>query len=579
MSVACLLSSCVTDGFDDSKVWSSIGALQNDVNGLKSDKITTIEEQIKSINETLPKLEAVDAELKNLIKELQAEDADQQTLIEALQTKDTEIEGLITNLRIYVDTELANTKDWATAAFATLEQYKSVVAKLETLKGDIAALETQLGENLTKAISDLETSLKTWVNERLENYYTIEEVDAKIAAVLKRIQSVSYIPKYTDGKAVMNKLVGENAGVAEFDFMVSPKNAVTELAEVWQSAVTMTAVYTQTRAVKFIDLPVVSLAADAANGTITVTASGENLSEEFYNNTANASAVLSISDGNNSINSEYVPMVGQLTKNAVFAHRILLMTFVGTDEPNSPYMTNGLMALAEDVNYNDKYIVTTIHSFGSYDPLNVKVPNYSYLTYWLGISSWPTLVVDCVAGAGASSNAASTAANIKDRIDERLATPATVGISASTIVDDGVITVTAQVKAVKTGHYRIGAWLLEDGLYATQAKVSGLQGNFDIHDNVVHIADSSNSTYDYSGYDLGVIETGQTAEYTFTIDTALVKLELEDPADSTNTITGVNLDNCHVVLFVTYVDNDGNMHIANAIDIPSKTGQTPYEYI
>ena len=42
---------------------------------------------------------------------------------------------------------------------------------------------------------------------------------------------------------------------------------------------------------------------------MTVTASGENLSEEFFAGTQEASVALAISDGNNSVTSEYIPMV------------------------------------------------------------------------------------------------------------------------------------------------------------------------------------------------------------------------------------------------------------------------------
>jgi hypothetical protein len=44
---------------------------------------------------------------------------------------------------------------------------------------------------------------------------------------------------------------------------------------------------------------------------ISVTASGENLSAEFFAGTQSASVRLSISDGNNSVTSEYIPMVAK----------------------------------------------------------------------------------------------------------------------------------------------------------------------------------------------------------------------------------------------------------------------------
>ena len=127
---------------------------------------------------------------------------------------------------------------------------------------------------------------------------------------MARIQSVSYIPTYSDGKATVKKYNGSTSQVT-LDFEISPKDAVVELAKVWQSAVSVKAVYTQTRAVSFVDMPIVKFEADATNGVITVTASGENLSAEFFAGTQEVSCRLAISDGNNSVTSEYVSLVAE----------------------------------------------------------------------------------------------------------------------------------------------------------------------------------------------------------------------------------------------------------------------------
>ncbi len=118
---------------------------------------------------------------------------------------------------------------------------------------------------------------------------------------------VSYIPTYSDGKATVK--YAEGVSQVTLDFGISPKDAVAELAKVWQEALSLKAVYTQTRAVEFIDMPIISFEADAENGVITVTASGENLSVEFFAGTQSASVALAISDGNNSVTSDYIPMV------------------------------------------------------------------------------------------------------------------------------------------------------------------------------------------------------------------------------------------------------------------------------
>ena len=395
--------------------------------------------------DVLAQLEALENELKTELAQINA-------TIATLQAKDTELEGKITELRTYVDTELGKTTDWVNATFATLKQYNSLVSEVATIKEQIKAinesvtnLETKLTTKINEdiatavstlsadiqqkvseittaytnavktakeeittaytaaiqtAISNLDSSLKAWVGEQLANYYTIAEVEAKIAALqtsmtegdealqeelkslksqlettaaeitaaykkeieeaintnngvidtkianeiasvnqrinnevatinakiakiesrldnveakiaelLARIQSVSYIPTYSDGKATV-KYKGMTGNVT-LDFEVSPKDAVAELAKVWQSAVSVKAVYTQTRAVSFIDMPITKFETDEANGVISVTVSAENLSEDFATGLQEASARLAISDGNSSITSEYIPLCGE----------------------------------------------------------------------------------------------------------------------------------------------------------------------------------------------------------------------------------------------------------------------------
>ena len=155
-------------------------------------------------------------------------------------------------------------------------------------------------------VSVLENEILTIKQQIAEILSDITDMKEDISALLARIQSISYIPTYEDGKATVKNDDGVSS--VTLDFEISPKDAVAELAKVWQSAVSVKAIYTQTRAVSFIDMPIISFEADATNGVISVTASGENLSDYFFNGAQSASARLSISDGNNSISSNYIPL-------------------------------------------------------------------------------------------------------------------------------------------------------------------------------------------------------------------------------------------------------------------------------
>ena len=206
---------------------------------------------------------------------------------------------------------------------ALQEELKSLKSQLETAKSEItAAYKKAIEEAINTNNGVIDTKIANEiasVNQRINNEVAainakiaeiesrLDNVEAKIAELLARIQSVSYIPQYSDGKATVK--YAEGVSRVTLDFEISPKDAVVGLTTVWQNAVSLKAVYTQTRAVSFIDMPIVEFELDATNGVISVTASGENLSAEFFNGIQEASVCLSISDGNNYIASEYVPIV------------------------------------------------------------------------------------------------------------------------------------------------------------------------------------------------------------------------------------------------------------------------------
>ena len=265
-------------GYDDSAIIDRIEDLENN----QKTQIATLQQQIDAINTTLPQLRETDTELKEYIKSLQTTATNLQeqitatngdidkleaqlstdkadilaqlesakvtleaelnqinTTIATLQAKDIELEGKITTLEEYVNTELQNAEDWATATFATLEQYNTIVEDIATIKTQIETLNTSLtnleerlntkiatdiataveglqGELATKvteitaaytdaisiakeevtvayteaiatSIANLETSMKVWVNEQLAGYYTIAEVDAMLEALQKSV--------------------------------------------------------------------------------------------------------------------------------------------------------------------------------------------------------------------------------------------------------------------------------------------------------------------------------------------------------------------------------------------------------
>ena len=314
---------------------SDIKRLEQRIDEIESNQIKSIESQIKNINESLPKLEQADKDLKGMItalegtaddlaksladnsknisdvkadlekavKELQASDkANKDELIAAINTakgklladleavkaeiegklanidnaisdlkeKDAELEKRISGLEEYVDKEIKDAKDWATASFATLTQYGGIVEQIaginagisglktsltdlearltkkfaedldkavSDLKGEIADEVAGLGEridkevaditaayqaaisatredlekawaaNLKTSIDDLEKSMKSWVNEKLTAYWTIEETKAALEA-----QKTDLETQLEAQKVLLKGLIDANTG-------------------------------------------------------------------------------------------------------------------------------------------------------------------------------------------------------------------------------------------------------------------------------------------------------------------------------------------------------------------------------
>lgn len=262
---------------------------------LEGTTITTINEQITAINSSITDLQSMDETLDGYIKTLETTAADLQKQIndanaeitkveselgeeitaleqsllnelnsakEAIQAElsainktlddlkaaDTALDKKIADLRTYVDTELASTKDWANATFSTLTQYEQtqteisgIKASIERMNADMTALETRLNvkiatdiqsaidalrselstdyiarvesavntmtqayttaissakdeltsaytDAIATAISESETNMRSWVNTVLtQGYYDIATIDGKMSALSARL--------------------------------------------------------------------------------------------------------------------------------------------------------------------------------------------------------------------------------------------------------------------------------------------------------------------------------------------------------------------------------------------------------
>lgn len=416
-------------------------------------KADLIEELKKSQADIMAQLEATKSDLNNELAQINA-------AIETLQAKDKALENKISELKEYVNGEIQNTKDWATATFATLKQYNTLAEEVATIKeninsinNSITALEEKLTESINSeiakaletvdgnikevvegitaaytklvadtkkeiteaytqdiadAISSIEVSMKSWVNEQLAGYYTIAQVEAKlsilsdacatkeslqqevenmskslretkneiieaytkaitdaistnnglidgkiaeavsnvnsnidnkvatinakisvieerlnriedeiasinkqIATLIERIQSISFVPEYSDGKVKIDY----RSHSATLDIIVSPSSLATTIKTVFEADnnnIKAFLRYTQTRSTTAVENLNVENMVVGDNGLFTLTIKEQNLSKEFWNGEIEGVIYIQICDNNgNDVVSDCIPVFAE----------------------------------------------------------------------------------------------------------------------------------------------------------------------------------------------------------------------------------------------------------------------------
>ena len=175
-------------------------------------------------------------------------------------------------------------------------------SEVETINNTISAL--------TERVSTCEREIRNLKNTIYSMQQDIEELQQKVSALLARIQSIVYIPHYSDGKAIMTYTNNGTLtpGTASLDFEIKPAGIASELVTVWRNALYVKAVYTVTKsAPEMVDLVIESVEADGE--VLSLTISGAGLKDEFFKSQCSASIRLGITDGNNDRTSEYITLV------------------------------------------------------------------------------------------------------------------------------------------------------------------------------------------------------------------------------------------------------------------------------
>lgn len=120
-----------------------------------------------------------------------------------------------------------------------------------------------------------------------------------------QLQSLVYTPTTAGAKAVVSN--AGNDSKVDIPLTVTPKAYLATLSKNWKKTTSCQASYSDDSSAP-ISLPIIGYKANTQSGIITLTALGSGLSEAFFDGSQAASAQVSISDGDNLILSDIIPL-------------------------------------------------------------------------------------------------------------------------------------------------------------------------------------------------------------------------------------------------------------------------------
>ena len=254
-----------------------------------------------------------------------------------------------------------------------------------------------------------------------------------------------------------------------------------------------------------------------------------------------------------------------------FKARVLVTEFTTVGCSACPAMKTIIHDVAADAAVADKFILTECHSGlvgGVADPCYLH--NRSFEEFCM-ISAFPTVKFGLTTTLTDRAALKSTINALQAELDK-----VAPGIAVNAKLEDNKVVAKVTVKAKVASAYRVGAFLLEDGIYAKQTNASA--DWMHNHDNVIRYVDAQYKTTFY-GTPVAEIAAGETAD-------TMLSWMLEDiwayGTEKGEINGGIawparNNDKLHMVVFVSMSDGFGGYQVVNAIDCPIN-GVTPFEY-
>ena len=266
-----------------------------------------------------------------------------------------------------------------------------------------------------------------------------------------------------------------------------------------------------------------------------------------------------------------------------FKTRLLLTEFTTTGCMYCPKMKELLHTVFADKTVAEDVVEVACHSslVGNVaDPAYVRAEGYEQFS---GLTGMPFVLCDNWEG---SINYTWDADSVKDLFSKMISTKGDgTGIAVNANIKDNKLVAKVTIKASKSGQYRVGAFLVEDGVYGKQS--SATADWMHTHDNVIRYIDASyrlNGAEYYHGHSLGNVQEGKTADFVFAWDLDEIWAAGNRNADmyGNSSWTELAVEKLHMTVFVTSVGVDykgtERYFVNNVIDCRNLNGETKFEY-
>ena len=245
-----------------------------------------------------------------------------------------------------------------------------------------------------------------------------------------------------------------------------------------------------------------------------------------------------------------------------FKARVLLTQFTGVKCGVCPKMMHLLHPILDDPN-EDRLVWVAAHTgFNSGDPAYLS-PRYSEA---MKVAGYPYAVIDHYYGFEWYDFQSSTA--LSEVIDECISVKKDVaaGIAVNVKLSGRDVVAKVSVKSPVNANYKLGGFLLEDGLYAVQQNAD--ESWMNTHNACIRYIDAGS---DFKGCSLGTIPEGQVMDYVFVWNI--------DEIWKSNAIYWKEcvVENLRVAFFVSTTDANGNYYVNNAVEC-AVNSQLKFEY-